>query len=189
MRRAFVIALVLVSLSSAAPALAQRAGGTFNFVAPYSGDLFGLDAHKSTRVQDFLVLMNINRSLYTWDTETNKPKLELATKADVSADGKVWTFKLRDNVKFHNGRKMTADDIIWSYNRIVSRPPSPRRASSFMSSRGPRRSRRARRRASPAEEDRRPHPADRPGEPGGSPLFPPRSRHSHPAQGRGGEEG
>jgi peptide/nickel transport system substrate-binding protein len=120
MRRAFVIALVLVSLSSAAPALAQRAGGTFNFVAPYSGDLFGLDAHKSTRVQDFLVLMNINRSLYTWDTETNKPKLELATKADVSADGKVWTFKLRDNVKFHNGRKMTADDIIWSYNRIIS---------------------------------------------------------------------
>ena len=120
MRRVFVIALVLVSLLSAAPALAERAGGTFNFVAPYSGDLFGLDAHKSTRVQDFLVLMNINRSLYIWDTETNKPKLELATKADVSADGKVWTFKLRDDVKFHNGRKLTADDIIWSYNRIIS---------------------------------------------------------------------
>jgi peptide/nickel transport system substrate-binding protein len=99
---------------------AARSGGTLNFVAPYGGDLLGLDPHKSTRVQDFLVMSNINRSLYSWEPGVNKPKLELATKADVSADGKVWTFKLRDDVKFHNGRKMTADDIIYSYNRLAS---------------------------------------------------------------------
>ncbi|RPI10923.1 MAG: ABC transporter substrate-binding protein, partial [Zetaproteobacteria bacterium] len=74
---------------------AARSGGTLNFIAPYGGDLLGLDAHKSTRVQDFLVMSNINRSLYSWEPGVNKPKLELATKVDVSADGKVWTFKLR----------------------------------------------------------------------------------------------
>ena len=121
MRGIVLIALVLASLLPASPTLAaERVGGTFNAVAPYTGDLTGLDAHKSVRAQDLLVLTNINRSLYSWDANANKPKLELATKADVSADGKVWTFKLRDNVRFHNGRTMTADDLIWSYNRIAS---------------------------------------------------------------------
>jgi peptide/nickel transport system substrate-binding protein len=36
-----------------------------------------------------------------------------------SEDGLVYTYKLRDDVYFHNGRKMTADDIIYSYTRIM----------------------------------------------------------------------
>jgi peptide/nickel transport system substrate-binding protein len=35
----------------------------------------------------------------------------LAQSWDVSKDGKLYTFRLRKNVKFHNGREMTADDI------------------------------------------------------------------------------
>jgi len=120
MRRVVVAALLLLVVLSAGPAAAERAGGALNYVAPYGGDLLGLDAHKSTRVQDFLVLTSMNRSLYSWEPGVNKPKLELATKADVSADGKVWTFKLRKDVKFHNGRTMTADDLIYSYNRVAS---------------------------------------------------------------------
>jgi peptide/nickel transport system substrate-binding protein len=99
---------------------AARSGGTLNFMAPYGGDLYGLDPHKSTRVQDFLVSMNIQRCLYRWDPDLSKPVLDLATSVDVSADGLVYTYQLRKNVKFHNGRAMTADDIIWSYNRIMS---------------------------------------------------------------------
>lgn len=36
----------------------------------------------------------------------------------ISADGKVYTFKLRDNVKFHTGNTMTADDWVFSMNRL-----------------------------------------------------------------------
>jgi peptide/nickel transport system substrate-binding protein len=120
MRRVLLTMLALALLVSAAPALAERSGGTLHYVAPYGGDLLGLDAHKSTRIQDFLVMTSLNRSLYSWEPGINKPKLELATKADVSADGKVWTFKLRDDVMFHHGRKMTADDVIFSYTRVAS---------------------------------------------------------------------
>ncbi len=120
MRRLFLTMLILLSVAAAPAAAAERAGGTLNFIAPYGGDLLGLDAHKSTRIQDFLVQTSINRSLYSWEPGVNKPKLELATKVDVSADGKVWTFKLRDDVKFHHGRRMTADDVIFSYNRVAS---------------------------------------------------------------------
>ncbi|MBW1995947.1 MAG: hypothetical protein JRI77_16085, partial [Deltaproteobacteria bacterium] len=45
------LAVVLLS-TTAGITMAARSGGTLNFMAPYGGDLFGLDPHKSTRVQD-----------------------------------------------------------------------------------------------------------------------------------------
>ena len=41
---------------------------------------------------------------------------ELAESYTVSDDGKVWTFKIRDGVKFHDGTPLTAADIAFSYN-------------------------------------------------------------------------
>jgi peptide/nickel transport system substrate-binding protein len=144
MKKGLWVLLTLMLILPVSPALAERAGGTFHYVAPYGGDLLGLDAHKSTRIQDFLVMTSLNRSLYSWEPGVNKPKMELATKADVSADGKVWTFKLRDDVKFHHGRKLTADDIIFSYNRVASPATKSPSALYVRSSRGPRTSRTAR---------------------------------------------
>jgi len=52
------------------------------------------------------------------------PKLnltpDLAEKWDVSADGTVYTFQLRQNAKFHNGRAVTAQDVIYSWERAAS---------------------------------------------------------------------
>lgn len=41
----------------------------------------------------------------------------LADSWAVSNDGKTYTFRLRQGVKFHNGATMTADDVIWSLKR------------------------------------------------------------------------
>jgi peptide/nickel transport system substrate-binding protein len=41
-----------------------------------------------------------------------------AQNGGISADGKVYTFKLRDNVKFHTGNTMTADDWVFSMTRL-----------------------------------------------------------------------
>jgi peptide/nickel transport system substrate-binding protein len=41
---------------------------------------------------------------------------ELAESFEASTDAKTWVFKLRQGVEFHNGKTMTADDVIPSFN-------------------------------------------------------------------------
>ena len=45
---------------------------------------------------------------------------DLAEKWSVSPDGTVYTFHLRENAKFHNGRAVTAQDVIYSWERAAS---------------------------------------------------------------------
>src|SRR5690606_1467446 len=42
-----------------------------------------------------------------------------------TVDGNVWTFKLRPNVKFSDGSPFTAEDVVFSYDRIPKVPNSP----------------------------------------------------------------
>ena len=52
-----------------------------------------------------------------WDMKTVKPGL--ASKWTVSDDGKLYTFTIRDDVTFCDGRKMTADDVVYSLKRFI----------------------------------------------------------------------
>jgi peptide/nickel transport system substrate-binding protein len=42
-------------------------------------------------------------------------KLSLAESMDVSDDGLVYTYKIRDGVQFHDGEPLTAEDVVFSY--------------------------------------------------------------------------
>jgi oligopeptide transport system substrate-binding protein len=52
------------------------------------------------------------------------PQLELvadlAAGWDISADGTVYTFYLRQDARFHNGRPVTAEDVVYSWERAVN---------------------------------------------------------------------
>jgi peptide/nickel transport system substrate-binding protein len=116
-----VAAFVLLGagVADAQQAQTPRKGGIIRMTAPYAASFGSLDPHVTPRAQDQIVNQAIHRPLYTWDTANNKLALELATEVKTSADGLVHTYKLRNDVYFHNGRKMTADDLIWSYTRIM----------------------------------------------------------------------
>jgi peptide/nickel transport system substrate-binding protein len=45
---------------------------------------------------------------------------DLAENWDVSADGTIYTFHLREGLKFHNGDPLIADDIIYTYERTIN---------------------------------------------------------------------
>jgi peptide/nickel transport system substrate-binding protein/oligopeptide transport system substrate-binding protein len=44
----------------------------------------------------------------------------LAEKWDVSGDGLTYTFSLRKIVKFHNGATFTADDVVYTFDRMLN---------------------------------------------------------------------
>ena len=62
-------------------------------------------------------------TLLKFDT-ANYPQIvgDLAQSWDVSADRRTYTFKLRDNVLFHDGSRLTSEDVKASYDRIIHPP-------------------------------------------------------------------
>src|SRR6059058_6548577 len=114
-----IVAGLGLALAGSVEAQTPRKGGTIRMTAPYGSSFTSLDIHTTQRAQDEIYAKALHRSLYTWDSAEGKPVPELAREVTVSGGGLVYTFKLRDDAYFHHGRKMTADDIIWSYNRIM----------------------------------------------------------------------
>jgi oligopeptide transport system substrate-binding protein len=57
--------------------------------------------------------------LVSFDPQLNLTP-DLAENWDVSDDGMTYTFHLRENAKFHNGRAVTAQDFVYSLERAVS---------------------------------------------------------------------
>jgi peptide/nickel transport system substrate-binding protein len=53
------------------------------------------------------------------------PEMSLAESVKVSDDGRTFTFKLKQGVKFHSGNEMTADDVVYSFTRVVSLKDQP----------------------------------------------------------------
>lgn len=68
--------------------------------------------------------MAVNRVVYErlvqYDQDTTEIAPELATSWEVSEDGKVWTFHLREGVKFHDGTPLNAEAVKFSFERTLS---------------------------------------------------------------------
>jgi peptide/nickel transport system substrate-binding protein len=70
----------------------------------------------STTISTRNVAMNIFEALMARD-ESNNPITDLAESFTESPDGLIYTFKLRQGVKFHNGKTMTSADVVASWDR------------------------------------------------------------------------
>lgn len=119
--RTALAALLLAGTALCAPAWAQdvQRGGTLNFTAPYGTSVGTLDITASAEVQTEIVAHAMHRSLYKWNPETGKPEPDLFTDHKVSDDGLTHTYTLRSDAVFHNDKPLTADDVVFSYNRIA----------------------------------------------------------------------
>lgn len=87
----------------------------------YSAQPDSLDVHLSTAIIAAEVMGHVFETLLTTDSDYNiKPML--AESYEQSEDGKTVTFHLRDDVVFHNGKEMTAEDVVASMNRWKEGP-------------------------------------------------------------------
>ena len=114
-----ILAGLALAFGATAEAQTPRKGGTIRMTAPYGSSFTSMDILTTQRAQDEIYAKGLHRSLYIWNSAEGKPVLELAKEVTVSGGGLVHTFKLRDDAYFHHGRRMTADDIIWTYNHIM----------------------------------------------------------------------
>lgn len=85
-------------------------------VVGISQDLDSLDPHKAVAAGTKEVLFNVFEGLVKPDKDGNLVGA-VAKSYEISPDGKVYTFYLREGVKFHNGNLVTVDDIIYSLKR------------------------------------------------------------------------
>lgn len=74
-----------------------------------------LDTHNNNDLWCGHTYSMVHEALVNIDYQTNKLEPELAT--EWSLDGLTYTFKLREDVDFHNGEHFTADDVIYTFNR------------------------------------------------------------------------
>lgn len=89
----------------------------------------GLDPHVVFDVPMQFYMLNIYDQLYQYEGNPPVIKPWLASGHTVSADGKTWTFALRD-AKFHDGSPITAADVVYSFQRLLEMKRGP--ASAFL---------------------------------------------------------
>jgi peptide/nickel transport system substrate-binding protein len=125
-RRAVAALVAVVVLLAAASVAAEqpRYGGELVFVV--GNEPPSLDAHR----EETFALMEVasphyNTLLRVDPTDRTGTKIisDLADSWTVAKDGRTYTFRLRQGVKFHDGSDMTSADVKASYDRIVFPPP------------------------------------------------------------------
>ena len=91
---------------------------SFSAVVGITQDLDSLDPHKAVSAGTDEVLFNVFEGLV-------KPSVDgtlvpaVAKDYTIAPDGMSYTFTLRENVKFHNGQVVTADDVVYSIKRCA----------------------------------------------------------------------
>ena len=108
---------VVAGMPPGAHAQSPKRGGTLRL--SNGGDPPDFDMHQTaTYLTQFLCAPCYSSLMRADPKDYNRLLPDLAEKADVSADGKSVTFLLRENVVFHNGMPLTAEDVVYSLERI-----------------------------------------------------------------------
>jgi len=128
-RRGFIglsaaaLGTALIGRVPGALAAEPQKGGTVTLVI--AAEPPSLVSIATTAFNTVLVSAKVTEGLLTYDVDLN-PQPQLATAWSVSPDGLKYTFKLRPNVKWHDGKDFTADDVAYSIKTLKDIHPRGR---------------------------------------------------------------
>ena len=123
MRRSFAQFVLAAALAAGTcPAFAQS-----TLRIGLQDDIGTLDPARSSQVVDRMVLRSLCDSLVDVGPDLKLVPM-LATSWQTSADGKTWTFKLRHDVKFHDGEPFDAQAVKANLDRSRTMPASNRKS-------------------------------------------------------------
>ena len=111
----FVVWSCALSFASAQTAEPTRGGALQSLLWPEPP---GIMSGQFLQSPALLVSTKMFESLLTYDFQLN-PKAHLAESWEITPDGKRYTFKLRRNVKWHDGKPFTADDVVFTFGEYL----------------------------------------------------------------------
>ena len=119
-----MLACALGSFSGATMVMAEEAGtassGDAALTVGLPQDLDNsLDPYQITAAGTREVLFNVYEGLVKPDTDGNFVDA-VASEHEISEDGLTYTFTLRDGAIFHNGEKVTIDDVLYSFETCAA---------------------------------------------------------------------
>ena len=101
------------------PSLAGVRGGTLTVRA--HGSVATIDPLWFGGSSDFQTMAPMYSRLLSLDEDDNILPL-VAREWTVTENGTAFTFKLRDDARFHDGEPVTAEDVVYSYNQTINPP-------------------------------------------------------------------
>ncbi len=111
---------VLALGSAAMMARGAHAAPGKNFVTANNSGYDTLDPHVVFDIGRIGSRLNLYDCLVRWVDNPPKLQMWLAEKIDISPDGLTYTVPLKPNAKFHDGNPITADDVVFSMERILA---------------------------------------------------------------------
>jgi peptide/nickel transport system substrate-binding protein len=109
--------LAFAGLCIAAAGMPTAVAQTLRYASAF--DPNSLDPHALALVYQTRIINQVYESLVNRDRDFRvEPALALSWQA---VDPKTWRFKLRPNVKFHDGSPFTADDVVFSIERALAK--------------------------------------------------------------------
>ena len=78
-----------------------------------------LDPHIATGVPEHHIMSSVMEGLVLKDRKSLEPRPGVAESWTISDDGRIYTFKLRDDARWSNGDPHIANDYVWSWWRAL----------------------------------------------------------------------
>lgn len=110
----------ILTMPLLAPANAQEPQHGGNMILTYKDDVATLDPAIGYDWQNWSMIKSVFDGLMDYEPGTTDLRPGLAETYEVSQDGLTYTFKLRPDVTFHNGRPLVAQDVVYSIQRVVN---------------------------------------------------------------------
>ena len=96
-----------------------------NFVVIESVTTHEFNPHKTAISNDNDILVNVYEGLFTANPVSLDPQFAIAVDYKISRDKKRWQITIRDDAKFSNGEKITAEDVRYSWLTLLETENAP----------------------------------------------------------------
>jgi len=126
-RQLLELALMTGAVGVTAPLIARREAGRAWAQTPRQGGTLRMawassprtiDPAVSVQGDEYMITQNVYDNLTRVDAKL-QPQPALAARWSSDAEARVWTFNLRQGVKFHHGREFKASDVVFTFERVL----------------------------------------------------------------------